>query len=183
MNRRRYLAGLIGLGSGSAFAGCTEQSLEAAESKPPWAAGFDEAEIDLPVTETFDVVVEAIERADGETFEGTAAFESYLGEHGLTIEHLEEAEVEGETALELEYLDERAVENGDAHAVGLVGGGYAALVDGGYDGDELSATLLEPDGATYGEFEVLTRWAEEYADGESSVSVYANHIVSALKSR
>lgn len=174
---------MVGLGLGSALAGCTEQSLEAAESKPPWAAGFDEATIDLPVPEMYEVVVEGIRRADGETFEDASAFESYLDGNGLPVEHLEEVEIEGETVLELEYVDESAIADGNAHAVGLVSGGYAALVDGGYDGDELSATVLEQDGAAYGEFEVLTRWAEEYATGESPAPVYANHVVQTIESK
>lgn len=184
MNRRTYLARYVAPGLAIALAGCTEQSLEAAKEKPPWIDPYvDEEEIELPTTQKYGITAEAVERAEGETFEDPEEFEAYLEEAGLAVESLGEKEEHGETILELEYVVEEAIEEGNARSVGAVAGGYAALVRGGYDGDELEASILGPDGAKFGEFEILTERAEEYNDGEKSAATYGGEAVHTLESK
>lgn len=183
MDRRAYLGRCVSFGIVAALAGCTDQSLEEMKNQPPWVdPRFHEEELDLPVTQKYGVTAEAIERAEGETFEEPPEIEEFLGEEGLPVEKLEETEKHGETVLELEYVIEELIDEGSAHTLGVVAGGYAALVRGGYDGDVLEATLLESDGSIYGEFEVRTEWAEEYNESEKSTAVYGGEVVDTLES-
>ena len=66
--------------------------------------------------------------------------------------------------------------------MGVVAGGYAVLVRGEYDGDELSANILDPESRKFGEFTVQTAWTEEYNAGEKTAAVYASEVLHALKS-
>lgn len=182
MDRRTCLKLCAGVGAAIGPAGCTEATLESAKEQPPWADPLvDESEFDLPVTTEFDHVAEGIERSDGEEFAEPAEFEGFLDGAGLPVETVEEAEAGAGTILELEYVAERIYEGGNAHSLGLVAGGYAALVRGDWDGDELSATMLDSDGVRFGEFEVLTPWAEDYNDGAISAPVYGGEVVHTSK--
>lgn len=183
MNRRTYLRGLTATGALAALAGCTEQALEdAKEPAPALDARYHEEELPLPVEQQFDVVAAAVERAEDVTLEDTRAFEDYLGDAALAVESLEETEVHGETVLELEYVPGQNVQRGNAHSLGLVAGGYAALVRGGYEGDELVASLLEADGRPFGEFEAATDWAEAYNEGTKTAAVYGGTVLHTLES-
>lgn len=183
MDRRTYLAQCATFGSVAVLAGCTDSSLKEMKNPPPWAdVRFDEAEIDLPISQKFDVVERGISRAEGETFEEPTAFKAYLRDEGLAIETLEEVEKHGKAVLELESVVSEVIEEGNAHTAGLVAGGYAALVRGGYDGNELRVSLLEPDGSPFGEFTVMTSWAEEYNEGTKSAAVYGSEVIHTLES-
>ena len=184
MDRRTYLERLTALGTVTALAGCTEQTLEdAKEPSSVFDERYDEEEVDLPVEREFDVVAEGIERAEGATFENPEGFEEYLLESGIAVESIEEKEEDGETLLELEYVREETIEEGNARSLGVVAGGYAALVRGEYDGDELKASLLDPDGQKFGEFEIKTEWAEAYDEGEKTAATYGGKVLHTLESR
>lgn len=183
MDRRVYLERCAALGIATAVAGCTEQSLEDAKDQPPvFDEVYDESSGDLPVEDEFDVVVEGIERAADVAFEEPHGLEEYLLGEGVTVEHLEETEHHGDTVLELEYVLEETIVEGNGQSLGIVAGGYAALVRGGYDGDELSGSILDPESQKFGEFTVRTAWAEEYNAGEKTATVYASEVLHTLKS-
>lgn len=195
MNRRTLLKrGGVGVAVLVGLSGCTEETLEEAETKPPFLDVNDE-ELELPVTRAVDVVEEGILQADGAEIEDIDGFEAYLEEQELPVEDLSEAEkvveekldVEREdvdvieeeahgeeTVLELEYVQPERIETGALHAIGLVAGGYAALVTAGYDAELLEATILDSDLESFGAFDVLTAWAEEYNDGITSARTYGD---------
>lgn len=181
MNRRDLLTrGALALGAAS-IAGCTEQTLEAAESQPPpLAERFDEADLDLPVEQTFERAAAGVTVADGETFGDRDAFRAFLDEHDLAVESLHAVE-EGETeVLELSYVDDRLYERGVLYGLGLISGGYAALVAGGESADELRASLHD-DREKFGEFEVTGDAAERYNEGELTARAYANEVGDTLE--
>ena len=203
MNRRTFLY----RGGSSAVAlvalsGCTEETLEGAETNPPFV-DIDPEEIELPVEQQEDVVADAVLRADDATVEDPADFEAFLDEAGLRVEDVSETEklitekleVEREdvdlveetahgegTVLELEFVQPARLETGVLHSIGLVAGGYAALVESGFDGELLEATVLDSDGDSFGSFHVLTAWAEEYNEGRISARVYGSKPWAASKS-
>lgn len=183
MDRRTYLGRCAALGVAVAVAGCTDQTLEDAKDQPPvFDDVYDESSGSLPVEDEFDVVAAGIERADGVTLDEPAALEEFLVDAGIAVEHLAEAELHGDTVLELEHVVGETISEGNGRSMGIVAGGYTALVRGGYDGDELSASLLDPDGRTFGEYEVLTDWAEEYDAGGITAAVYASEVLHTLES-
>lgn len=183
MDRRAYLERCAALGVVTVVAGCTNKTLEDAKDQPPvFDDVYDESSGDLPVEDEFDVVVEGIERAADVTLEEPAGLEAFLIDEGLEVEHLEETDHHGETILELEYVLEETISEGNGHSLGAVAGGYAALVRGEYDGDELSASILDPESRKFGEFTVQTAWAEEYNAGEKTAAVYASEVLHTLKS-
>lgn len=183
MDRRTYLRRLTAAGALVALAGCTEQALEdAKQPAPALDARYHEEELPLPVERQFDVVAAAVERAGDVTFDDTGAFGDYLRDAELAVETLEESEVHGTTVLELEYVPDAPARRGNAHSLGLVAGGYAALVRGGYDREELVASLLEPDGRSFGEYEVVTDWAAAYNEGAKTAAVYGGKVLHTLES-
>lgn len=184
MDRRDYLRHSIALGAIGALTGCTEQTLKDAKNpSPPVDRLYDEEDLDLPVERQFDTVAAAIERAEGETFEDPEEFEEYLLDAGFAVEHLEETEESGETILELEFVLEETIKEGNAHGLGVVAGGYAALVRGGYDGDELKASVFDSDSRKFGEFEVMTEWAEAYNEGEKTTADYGSEVLHTLETK
>lgn len=203
MNRRTllYRGGLSAVAL-VALSGCTEETLEETETKPPFI-DLDEEEIDLPVRQQADVVEEGVLRADRAAIEEPADFESFLAEQGLPVESLDETtkiieeklEIEREDielveekahgeglVLELEFVQPDRLETGALYSIGLVAGGYAGLVEAGFEGELLEATVLDSARESYGSFHVLTAWAEEYTDGRISARVYGSKPWSASKS-
>lgn len=193
MNRRTLLkrAGVAAL---VALSGCTEETLEEAETKPPFL-DVSEEELELPVDQGADVVEAGILRGEDAEIEDVEDFEAYLEEQEIPVEELSEAEKvveekldveredvdvieeEGhgeETVLELEYVQPERIETGALHAIGIVAGGYAALVAAGYDAELLEATILDSDLESFGSFDVLTAWAEEYNDGVTSARAFGD---------
>lgn len=183
MDRRRCLKRVAVCCLPVAVAGCTEATLEEAEQP----AGvleelFDAAEIELPVEQRIDVLVDRIERLEGESLEDPAAFESSLTEAGLDVDSLEERDVAGETVLELAYVIENPAAEGNVHSLGIVAGAYAALVRGGYDGDSLESSLHDAEGREFGTYDVETVWAEAHDASERSVRSYAGEVLHTLES-
>lgn len=195
MNRRTLLhRGGIGVAGLVALSGCTEETLEEAETRPPFL-DVDAEELDLPVDQRVDVVEDGVLRAEEATIEEVDDFEGYLEELDVAVEELAEEEkpieeqldVEREDAedveeeahgeglvLALEFVQPERLEGGVLDTIGLVAGGYAALVDAGYDAEKLEATVLDPEGSSFGSFDVLTSWADEYNEGITTARVYGS---------
>lgn len=179
MNRRDFLTrGAVAVGSIAALSGCTEETLEQAEKNPlPIDEAVAEEEIDLPVDQRLEAAGEGIDRAEDAEIESVDDLETYLVEQGVQVEALEEKEAAGLPIVSLEYVDEEVIERGMMHNLGIVAGGYAALVAADHDSEKLEASLLAPDGETFGEYTIESEWAEEYDDGEITAREYANDVV------
>lgn len=182
VNRRDLLTrGALALGA-AAVAGCTEQTLEAAESQPPpLEERFDEADLDLPVEQAFERAAAGVAEADGETFADRDALGSFLGEHDLTVESLHAVEAGETEVLELAYADDRQYERGVLYGLGLISGGYAALVAGGDPPLELAAELHDENGETFASFDVTAHESEQYRAGELTARAYANEVGDTLE--
>lgn len=193
MDRRTLLARAgLSIGSVTAISGCTEELLEEAETNPP-ILDVDEEELELPFHQRADAVETGIMAAEGATIEDLDGFESFLGEHALSVEAVDEVEKVIEEKLEIEREDVEVIEAGphgeglvlevefvqterfDAgilDSIGLIAGAYAALVAAGSETELLEATVLDEAGNPFGSFHVLRAWAEEYNDGLISARVY-----------
>lgn len=188
MDRRTLLyRTALAVAVASPLAGCTDESLTAAESSPPPVEErFDEAELDLPVERQFDAAAAAIDRAGDAAFADPAAFESFLGERDLAVESLAVTVASGEEHLELQYADPAIGERGAVAGLGFVAGGYAALVAGEWTTDEgatppLAAATLDAEGREFGSFDVEPAWAREYRAGRTSAHSYASHVLHTLE--
>lgn len=182
MHRRHLLrrAGLATAGV-AALAGCTDANLKQAEAQPPLLEDLlHEEELDLPVSQKFEKVAAGVEAAADADVESVDDFEAFLDERGISVESVDELLVEGESHLALEF--EESGEGGVLEPVGVVAGAYAALVEAGHDSEALEATLRDPAGRTFGEFEVVRDWAERYADGEVSAAKYGGLVLDTLES-
>lgn len=190
MNRRTLLKRSgISIATLVALSGCTEETLKEAETKPPFL-DIDEEELDLPVNQRADVVEDGVLQAEDSEINEIEDFEAFLKDHGIPLEELaetekiieEKLEIEREDVevieekahgeglvLELEFIQPDRIETGILYSIGLVAGGYAALVDGGYDAELLEAEILDEDRRLFGTFEILTAWAEEYNNGITSL--------------
>lgn len=180
--RRRELLGRAGVAVGTvaSLSGCTSRSLQESEREPPLADGLGEEEIDLPVSQRLGIAEAGIERAAETQIGDIDAFEAYLDEAGLDVEHLEEAVVDGERLLSLSYVVEETFDQGSLHHLGIVAGGYAALVEAGHHGEKLEAHLLDADVSEFGEYEIRRHWAAAYNDGERTAREYADEITVTL---
>ena len=198
MNRRTLLKrGGIGVAALGTLSGCTEETLEEAETNPTFMENVSEEEVDLPVDQRIEVVEDGILRAEDAEIEDTDGLEAYLEEQGLPVEDLSEEEtvveelpeIETEDVdvitndehgelpiLSLEYRRPDAIETGALDDMGVVAGGYAALVEAGIDAELLEATVVDADGAPFGSFDVLTPWAEEYVDDVITAREYGHKV-------
>lgn len=178
MRRRSFLRSTASVAALLAASGCLEAEIEAAEHQPePLSDAVSPAAIDLPVEQRSEVAAAAIERAEASDVTDRDALESFLAENGLEVESLEETESGGEQIVELEYVDEASADRGYLHGLGLVAGGYAALVAADNEGERLHATIVDASGRTFGEFEVQRHWAEEYDEGALTAREYASEVV------
>lgn len=174
MDRRHFLRrGATAAASIAALGGCTERRLKDAESQPPPVEDrVREEEIDLPVRQKFETIEESILLAADAEVDDVDAFEAYLEDHGLSVEKLEETVEKGEPLLSLEYVVEEHVERGQLADLGVVAGGYAALVEAGHDSEKLKIHLLDSDRQMFGESEIGSTWAEEYNEGAITAAKY-----------
>lgn len=175
MNRRHFLrrGATVAAASVTALGGCTERRLKDAESQPPPVEDrVREEEIDLPVRQKFETIEEAILLAADAEVDDVDAFETYLEDGGLAIEKLEEGVEKGEPFLSLEFVVEEHVERGQLADLGVVAGGYAALVEAGHDSEKLDIGLLDSDLRKFGESEIGRTWAEEYNEGTITAAKY-----------
>lgn len=196
MNRRTLLKrGGAAITAAVAMSGCTEETLEEAETRPPFLDHVDVEELQLPVNQQLDVVEESVLLAENAEIEDIDGFEAYLEEQEISVEHLSETEkiieekleieredigvIENEphgegTVLELEFVQSDRAETGSLYAIGVIAGGYASLIDAGYDAELLEATVLDESKQLFATFDVLTKWAEEYNEGIVTTRVYGN---------
>lgn len=183
MNRRTFLKSGVAVGTLVALSGCTNQTLKQGKSQAkPFGELYHHEEVRLPVEQKFEHVEEGVHRAEDAEVETPDDFEAYLKEQGFAVEDVSESVVDGETVLSLEYTAADRRERGRAFELGVVAGAYAALVDAGFDGEELDVTLLDPDGEKFGEFVVTTSAAEHYNEGETSAATYGKEAVKELES-
>ncbi|WP_306058336.1 hypothetical protein [Natronococcus wangiae] len=196
MNRRTLLKrGGIGVAAVVAVSGCTEETLEEAETNPPFLDDLNEEELELPVNQQMDVVEGGVLRAENARIENVGGFEAYLEEQGVSVEELSETEktveekleieredveiIENEphgeeTVLELEYVQSDRTETGSLYAIGVIAGGYASLVGAEYDAELLEATILDESLRSFATFDVLASWAGEYNEGITTAREYGN---------
>lgn len=199
MNRRAFLfRSTAGIGGATLLAGCTEENLKQAETEPPFVGEFvAEEEADLPVTQRLASGAAGVERAEGVEISNLDAFESYLLSNEIDVRKLEETTTEYEDeeikpevgarehdpVVTLEYVVHETFEQGLMYHLGIVAGGYAALVAANHDSAKLEATLFEPDGGAFGEYSIRRRWAEEYVGGELSSRKYAGEVLRLAESK
>lgn len=176
------------------LSGCTEETLKETETKPPFI-DVDDAELDLPVTQQTDAVEDGVLQAADAEIEDVDDLEAFLDDHEIPVETLAETEtiIEEKAAieredvetveekphgeglvLELEFVQPDSIDTGILDSIGLVAGGYAALVETGYGAELLEATVLDSSVAAYGSFHVLTAWADEYNDGITSARTFGS---------
>lgn len=167
-----------------ALSGCTERVLEEAKSQPPlFDDVYDEEKIDLPVSQKFETAEEATLRAEGKTFDDLEEFRAYVAERGVTVETLEEGVEKGERILEVAYADERDTDRGSMYSLGILSGGYAALVASDHPTDTLEASVQDSEGRKFGEFEIAAELAEQYLDGKITAAKYAGTVSDTTKSK
>lgn len=175
MERRQFLSrGGVLLGV-AGLSGCTEETLAEGEREPVPLDGVKQEEVDLPVEQRLEVAEAGIERATGEQFADLDEFEAHLTEEGVDIEKLSEGGEAGKPIVSLESVFEQTAEEGFMHHLGIVAGGYAALVAGGHENEKLKASLLT-ESREFGKYEIRRRWAEEYNGGELTAREYADEI-------
>lgn len=177
--RRRELLGRVGaaVGAVAGLSGCTTHSLQESEREPAVADGLGEEEVDLPVSQPLGVAEDGIERGTEADVADVDDLEAYLDDAGIDVEHLAEEENEaGAPIVSLEYVVEETLDQGAMHHVGLVAGGYAALVDAGHEGEKLEASLLDSASREFGEYEIRRHWAEEYNGGALTAREFADEI-------
>lgn len=183
MKRRTFLKNGVSVGSLVALGSCTEQTLKEGKSQPELLGElYHYEEVNLPVRQKLELVEEGVRRADGTDISTPEEFTAYLKNQGFIIEAVSEDVTGGETILSLEYTVDEEGDQGQALEVGIVAGAYAALVEAEYDGEELSASLFEPNGRAFGEFTVGTTAAEEYNEGTTTAATYGKEAMMELQS-
>lgn len=193
MNRRELLTrGGIAIGTAGLVGGCTEDALKEAEREPPFVDGsVSEEEVDLPVEQRLGVAADGIERAEGADIADLAALDTYLLEGGVAVHSIEETRdehddevVDPELGVEaheplvaVAYVTAERAGVGLVQHLGVVAGGYAALVAAGHDSAKLEATLLGRDERPYGLYEVRRPWASAYVADELTAREYAAEVL------
>lgn len=185
MDRRNFLIrGGVAIGCATLLGGCTEQRLEEAKREPEAVDDFyAEEEVPLPVDQKLGIGADGVRTAEGVEIADIEALEEFLEERGFAVEKIEEEVVEHEPIVSLEYVVTETIDRGLMHHLGIVAGGYATLVAAGDESEKLEASLFQPDGKKFGEYEVRHHWAEEYNAGELSAKEYVGEVLESAKSR
>lgn len=214
MNRRDALKrGGLAIGGTIALAGCTEEALVDAESEPPFVEELpiESSELDLPIERVHDVLEAGIETAEDADIGDVEALETFLEDHGLSVEEateeegivelpreeIDEEEAEEEvvdegdvenrlieaTIVVLEYALEERAERGAVRSIGIVAGGYAALVESDHDSALLEAEVLDSTDVAFGSYEVESRRAEEYNADEIGAATYGDTVLTTVESK
>lgn len=182
MDRREFLSRAVALGVVAATSGCTARRLEEAEREPPPFSDVSVEDLDLPVRQPLGVAAAGIERTAAADVSGPDDLATVLDEAGLEVEHFAEETEEGEPILSLEYAAGETSDDGLMAHLGLVAGGYAALVDADHESEKVVATIVDADGTEYGEYEVRRHWAEEYNADELTAREYAHEVAVTVES-
>lgn len=174
--RRRFLqasavAATVGL------AGCVEEMGTEFPPNEKWPVS--ERVPDLPVRERADVLEERIPELASAEIGDPEELASTLEEYDLVVESVERER----DVLTIEYVNTDRHDEGNLHDVALIAGGYAALVDAGYDAAALGATILDDAPSSYGSATVETPWATGYNDGELTAAEYGELVVGTIESQ
>ncbi|MFC6769677.1 hypothetical protein [Natrinema soli] len=174
--RRRFLQGgavvaAVGL------AGCIEEMGTEFPQNTEWPVS--EHVPGLPVEERSAILEERIPELASAEIADPDGLASTLEEYEMTVESVER----DRDVLTLEYVNTDRDDEGNIHDVALLAGGYAALIDAGYDAVALDATILDDAPASYGSATVETPHAEEYNAGVLTAAEYGELVVSTIESR
>ena len=175
-SRRRLLqasatAAAVGL------AGCIEEVGTEFPPNKKWPVA--ELRPELPVEERKTVLKERILDLASEDIADPDELVATLGEYDLAIESVERVR----DVLTVEYVNTDRYDEGNLHDVGLLAGGYAALIDNGYDAAALGATIVGDAPDTFGSAEVETPWAEAYNAGELTAAEYGELVADTIESQ
>ncbi|SEV95610.1 hypothetical protein [Natrinema salifodinae] len=174
--RRRFLqAGAVA--ALAASAGCIEEMGTEFPKNEKWP--ISERVPDLPVEERADVLEDRITELASAEIDDPEGLASTLGEYDVTVESVERER----DVLTLEYVNTDRDDEGNVHDVALLAGGYAALIESGYDAAALGATILDDAPASYGSATVETPWAEEYNAGALTAAEYGELVVTTIESQ
>ncbi|WP_265111338.1 hypothetical protein [Halosolutus halophilus] len=166
-----------GVAALAATAGCIEEMGTEFPKNRTWpTAEYVPA---LPVEERSAVLEESIPELASADVVDPDGFASTLDEYDLVVESIERER----DVLTIEYVEGNRYREGTLHDVALIAGGYAALVDAGYDAVALGATILDDAPASYGSVTVETPWAERYNDGELTAAEYGELVVTTIESQ
>ncbi|QSW98761.1 hypothetical protein [Haloterrigena alkaliphila] len=174
--RRRLLqAGAVAATVG--LAGCIEEMGAEFPKNTKWPVS--ELVPALPVRERIEILEERIHELTDADIADLEELVSRLEEYELAVESAERER----DVLTIAYVNTDRDDEGDLHDVGLLAGGYAALIDGGYEAAALSATILDDAPASYGSAAVETPWAVEYNHGELTAAEYGEHVAGTIESQ
>lgn len=174
--RRRFLqSGAVTAAIG--LAGCIEEMGAEFPKNEEWpTAEYVPA---LPVEERSAIAEDRIPALAGADITDPEGFRSTLEEYDMTVESIERER----DVLTLEYVNTDRYDEGNVHDVTLIAGGYAALVDAGYDAVALGATILDDAPASFGSATVETPLAREYNEGDLTAAEYGELVVSTIESK
>ncbi|AGB32346.1 hypothetical protein C488_11779 [Natrinema pellirubrum DSM 15624] len=174
--RRRFLqAGAVA--TTAALAGCIEEMGAEFPENEKWpTASYLPS---LPVTERSAILEERIPELASADIADPEGLGSALEEYDMAVESIERER----DVVTLEYVNTDRHDEGNIHDVALLAGGYAALIETGYDAVALGATILDDAPASYGSATVETPHAEEYNAGELTAAEYGELVVSTIESQ
>ena len=174
---RRRVVRAVGVAGAFALAGCTEDLGEEFPENREWPLAGRLPE--LPVRERADVVAESIEAMADADLREPADLAAALEGRELEIEFAERER----DVLRVGYVDPEYRSRGDLQSVGLLAGGYAALVRSGYDATALSVEILDAAPAAYGVATAESEWAQRYVDGDLSAKGYGELVAGTVESK
>lgn len=174
--RRRFLqAGAVA--ALTAAAGCIEEMGTEFPKNKKWPVS--EYVPALPVAERSAVLERRISELSDTDITDPDELASTLEEYELAVDSVERER----DVLTIEYVNTDRYDEGNVHDVALIAGGYAALVDAGYDTTVLGATILDDAPASYGSATVETSWALEYTAGGLTAAEYGELVVGTIESQ
>ncbi|WP_222919233.1 hypothetical protein [Natrinema sp. SYSU A 869] len=174
--RRRFLqAGAVAATIG--LAGCIEEMGTEFPQNTEWPVSSYVP--DLPVEERSAIFEERVPELAAADVTDPEGLVSTLEEYDMAVESVERKR----DVLTLEYVNTDRYDEGNVHDVALIAGGYASLIDTGYDAVALGATILDDAPASYGSATVETVHTEDYNAGALTAAEYGELVVSTIESQ
>lgn len=174
---RRSVLRSAAIGATLALSGCTEEI--GSEFPPEAHQPISELLPDLPVEERTNVWEERITTAVALEIDGLDAFAGAFDEFNIDVEAVDRVN----DVVVIGYINTDRYAEGNVHDVATLAGGYAALLDAGYDAEALGITILDDAPASYGTATVETRWAEAFNAGELTAAEYGELVETTIESR